>query len=124
ASMETRDVAVGEASSSTLTSRRESIAPLTEPDFWKPLADRLAVDIQPFSHGDAASNTNLHDPLAQSPQRFKNLRGVVLASDGDWNEGQAPVHAASALRLKGIPVFVVPVGSLARLRDVELLSLD
>ena len=48
----------------------------------------------------------------------------MLASDGDWNEGQPPVQAAARLRMKGIPVFAVPVGSRTRLPDVELLSLD
>src|SRR6185312_16041475 len=42
----------------------------------------------------------------------------------DWNEGQPPVQAAARLRLKGVPVFSVPVGSPTRLPDVELLSLD
>ena len=50
--------------------------------------------------------------------------GVVLASDGDWNEGQPPVLAAAALRMRGVPIFAVPVGSRTRLPDVELLSLD
>ena len=67
--------------------------------------------------------TDLNDPLAR-PQRIQNLRGVVLASDGDWNEGQPPVLAAAALRMRGVPVFAVPVGSRSRLPDVELLSLD
>ncbi|MBI2823783.1 MAG: hypothetical protein HYX69_03715 [Planctomycetia bacterium] len=124
-SMDTRDVAAGEASSAAaLASRREAIAPLTESTFWRSLDERLAVQIQPFSPAEAGHGTNLHQPLAEAPQRFKNLRGIVLASDGDWNEGDPPVQAASALRLKEIPVFVVPAGSSSRLPDVELLSLD
>src|SRR5262249_1263952 len=64
----------------------------------------------------------LHEPLAQVPEKIKTLIGVVLISDGDWNEGPPPVQAATRLRLKGIPVFSVPVGSTTRLPDVELLS--
>ena len=152
ASMETRDVSSSEAASATLTTRRESIAKLTNSDFWASLNEKLTVVIQPFSSVGlkqdeekneeknpsppaplparpgqgkvAARGSNLHEPLATAPQRFKNLRAVVLASDGDWNEGAAPVLAASALRLKDIPVFTVPVGSSSRLPDVELLSLD
>ncbi len=145
ASMETRDVSSSEAASATLTTRRESIAKLTNSEFWQSLQEKLTVVIQPFSSADAGAapgggtapdkpdsaapakavrGSNLHEPLATAPQRFKNLRAVVLASDGDWNEGAAPVHAASALRLKDIPVFTVPVGSSSRLPDVELLSLD
>jgi len=123
-SMDTRDVSGAEAAPSTLISRREAISPLVENTFWGSLAERLAVEIQPFSSAEAGEGTNLYKPLAESPQRYRNLRGVVLASDGDWNEGDPPVQAASALRLKGIPVFVVPVGSSSRLPDVELLSLD
>ena len=48
----------------------------------------------------------------------------MLASDGDWNEGEPPVEAAVRLRLANVPVFAVPVGSPQRLPDVELLSLD
>ena len=47
-----------------------------------------------------------------------------MASDGDWNEGAPPVQAAALLRIRGVPVFAVPVGSPTRLPDVELLSFD
>jgi hypothetical protein len=134
ASMETRDVAGGGSATTTVSTRRESIAPLLDSAFWKSLQERMSIVIQPFSsletaaEGDKdltkAQGSNLYEPLATAPQRFKNLRAVVLASDGDWNEGGAPVVAASALRLKDIPVFTVPVGSSSRLPDVELLSLD
>jgi len=123
-SMETRDVESTQSATPTRVTRKESIAPLTDQAFWKSLEAGHEVAIQPFAQGDADQGSNLHDPLAQAPQKFKNLRGIVLASDGDWNEGQPPVEAASALRLKDIPVFVVPAGSPSRLPDLELLSLD
>ena len=130
ASMETRDVTNSESASTTVMTRREAIRRLTDNDFWKSLQEKQTVVIQEFGVPDATSTsaagrgTNLHEPLSQAPQRFKNLRAIVLASDGDWNEGEPPVQAASALRLKGVPVYVVPVGSSSRLPDVELLSLD
>jgi hypothetical protein len=123
-SMDTRDVAGAQAAPTSLATRREAIAPLVDNTFWKSLGERLAVEIEPFSTVEAGQGTNLYEPLATAPQRFKNLRGIVLASDGDWNEGEPPVQAAAALRLKDVPVFVVPVGSPSRLPDVELLSLD
>src|SRR5205085_5316297 len=52
-----------------------------------------------------------------------NLSGIVLISDGDWNDCPPPVQAATKLRLKGVPVFAVPVGSTTRLPDVELVRL-
>jgi hypothetical protein len=137
-SMETRDVtSSGTASKAadphpnplpggegTVFSRRESIASLIEPEFWKSLNERFEVVIQPLAADEEQKATNIYEPLVQAPQKFKNLRAVVLASDGDWNDGKAPVDAASALRLKDVPVFTVPVGSPSRLPDLELLSLD
>jgi hypothetical protein len=128
-SMETRDVpGDGEEESdgefTPLVTRRESLAPLIDSGFWKSLEARHDVVIQPFATSEAEKGSNLYDPLAQAPEKFKNLRAIVLASDGDWNDGKPPVEAASALRLKDIPVFVVPVGSSSRLPDLELLSLD
>ena len=83
----------------------------------------MNVVIQPFSAPKAgARHATCTTRSPQAPETVQNLRGVVLASDGDWNEGQPPVEAAARLRLKGIPVFAVPVGSPTRLPDVELLE--
>ena len=122
-SMDTEDVA-GADGTATPSSRREAISRLTKGNFWKSLEERHSVVIQPFSSAKSAPGSNLYDPLARSPSRFNNLRAVVLASDGDWNEGPPPVQAASALRLKDVRVFAIPVGSRSRLPDVEVLSLD
>src|SRR5438128_2125816 len=83
----------------------------------------MGVIVQPFASPQSGHGTDLHEPLTQAPEKVKNLIGVVLISDGDWNEGLPPVQAATKLRLQGVPVFSVPVGSTARLPDVELLSL-
>jgi len=123
ASMDTRDVPQTAASGSALISRREATVKLTDESAWASLKQRMDVIVQPFAGKDTGHQTDLYEPLAQSPEKFKNLIGVVLISDGDWNEGPPPVQAAMKLRLKGVPVFSVPVGSPARLPDIELLSL-
>jgi hypothetical protein len=124
ASMDTRDALPASEPSATPLSRREAIAPLIDSAAWNPLKQRMNVVIQPFSPPQAGRGTDLYDPLASAPDKVANLRGIVLVSDGDWNEGQPPVQAAARLRMKGVPVFAVPVGSRNRLPDVELLSLD
>ena len=121
-SMDTKDVA--ENGSNERVTRRKAIEPLTERKFWSQLEAKHNVVIQTFSQGDDAKGSDLHTPLSQAPQQLKNLRAIVLASDGDWNEGKAPVEAAASLRLKGLPVFAVPTGSSVRLPDLELLSFD
>ena len=122
-SMATRDV-VSASTPSAPETRRDAIDPLTQSTTWNKLRQRMRVDIQPFSPAKAGRGTDLNEPLAHAFEKFPNLRGIVLISDGDWNEGPPPVQAASSLRMKGVPVFAVPVGSPTRLPDVELLSLD
>ncbi|MCC9656952.1 hypothetical protein LOC70_14155 [Rhodopirellula sp. JC737] len=144
-SMATRDVMQTE-----LQSRKESIESLTRTEAWQSLADRADVIIEPFAETKVATpdptkispisnpggkdvasaevtadkGTDLSGPLLDVVQKHPNLLGVVMASDGDWNQGGAPVRAAGRLRSMGVPVFTVPVGSEERLPDVELLSFD
>ena len=123
-SMETRDVTrAGEAASLAKT-RRESVARLALPESWKGLRDRMNVVIEPFSGSKAGRGTDIQAALARAAESTPNLRGVVLASDGDWTEGKPPVEAAAKLRGRGVPVVAVAVGSPSRLPDVELISLD
>ncbi len=143
ASMDTRDVVRTDQPTTSATTRREAAAPLADPSAWDKLRGRMNIVIQSFSSpvvgsgpdaptanttenaGSAtARGTDLYEPLSRTTERVPNLRGIVLASDGDWNEGQPPVQAAARLRMKGVPILAVPLGSRTRLPDVDLLSLD
>ncbi|HEV3122550.1 MAG TPA: hypothetical protein VGY53_11635, partial [Isosphaeraceae bacterium] len=123
-SMDTRDVIQADNPAATPVTRREATLPLAAASSWANLRARMNVLIQPISPAQPGHGTDLFDPLARAPEKSQNLRAVVLISDGDWNEGPAPVQAAARLRLKGVPVFAVPVGSATRLPDLELISLD
>ena len=115
-------------------SRKQSVAALSDAAFWKPLEERFAIRIEPFSttrEGAASEDTSppavgtdLFGPLDTAARRNPNLRAIVLASDGDWNEGRPPVQAATSLRLAGIPVLAVPTGSPTPLPDLTIASLD
>jgi hypothetical protein len=124
-SMDTQDVvATAGGPAATARTRREAIAPLRESDFWRALEDRYEIRIESFSEAPLATGTDLFAPLATLLERHAGLRGVVLVSDGDWNEGSPPLEAAQRLRLAQVPVFAVPVGSQTKLPDIELVSLD
>ena len=130
-SMETVDVRSsggGAGGDDAARSRRDAVAALSETGFWKPLAERFEIRIEPFSatREDATriAGTNLFDPLESAVRRHPNLRAVVLATDGDWNEGKPPVQATTGLRLAGVPVFAVPTGSVTPLPDVAVTGLD
>ena len=116
--MDTRDVVGTPSESATLSTCREAISKLTESEFWQSLNERMNVVIQSFSASDPADKTNathgtnLNQPLADAPRQFKNLRAVVLASDGDWNEGDPPVQAATE-----VADHALQIGKAAQHRD-------
>ena len=124
ASMTTRDVIAANSPTASPVTRREAIDALTKDDTWQSLRERFTVAVQPFSQPQAGSGTDINTPLSATAEKLQSLAGVVLISDGDWNQGDPPVEAAVRLRLANVPVFTVPVGSPQRLPDVELLSVD
>lgn len=127
-SMDTRDIV--NSASKEAQSRKAVIEAFIKNPKWEELKKKLDVIVQPLSETattdaeGAKGGTNLHDPLANLAKNSSNLRGIVLASDGDWNEGKPPVLAASNLRLKSVPIYSIPVGNTSRLPDLELLALD
>ncbi len=56
------------------------------------------------------------DRLLEDP----SLRVVLLASDGDWTEGESPFEAAVRYRLADVPIFTSTVGSQDQQPDVAL----
>ena len=123
-SMQTRDVVDPTHPTAAATTRASAVAALADPAAWAMLKERWDVVIQPFSPAQGGHGSDLYAPLAAAAEKVPNLRGVVIASDGDWNEGPPPVQAAARLRTRGVPVYALPVGSRTRLPDVEILSLD
>jgi uncharacterized membrane protein len=123
-SMATRDVVNPDSPTAPPVKREEAVAPLKDDETWKALSEKFEIVMQPIASSDKGQGTDLAAPLAAVSEQVAALRGVVLASDGDWNEGPPPVEAAIGLRMAGVPVFAVPIGSSERLPDVELTSLD
>jgi hypothetical protein len=126
-SMLTRDALVDPGSKAPPVTRADSIAALTRSEAWAKLDERLNVIVQPIGNPESeteSAGTDLNTPLLDISARVNRLLGVVLISDGDWNAGDAPVEAASRLRMRDVPIFTVATGSASRLPDVELTSVD
>ncbi|MCP5524860.1 MAG: hypothetical protein H7A46_25320 [Verrucomicrobiales bacterium] len=125
-SMKTRDVVDGTGGGTEARSRAETLEPLLSPDLWKPANARLNVVFEPFSSElePPEEGTDLNAGLTQVLANHRNLRGVVVLSDGDWNVGRPPVEAATRFRMRQVPVFAVGVGSRSPLPDLELASMD
>ncbi len=108
----------------TPATREDLIKPLLDAETWKSLNEKFDVVVRPFADEDPNGTSDLASPIEATMQDHANLRAIVLASDGDWNSGGSPVNPATRLRVKGIPIIGVPVGSPTRLPDIELLSFD
>jgi hypothetical protein len=97
-------------------------------DLWRPLEADGANEVEalPFATPDAdkpaLSGSDLETPLSGLLEKQNNLLAVVLFSDGDYNLGQPPVVAAQKMRVRGVPLFAIPVGSQTRLPDLDLLT--
>lgn len=123
-SMETADVPDPE--DGTLQPRSEAAAPLLEEETWAELGDRFDIVLQPFSSDEEPPEeaTDYHSALVNASEQHDGLAAVVLAGDGDWNIGSAPAQAATRLRLRGVPVVAVPIGSTDPLPDVAIQSFE
>ncbi|HQX50402.1 MAG TPA: VWA domain-containing protein [Planctomycetaceae bacterium] len=125
-SMKTQDVINPKTPAEKPVTREAAVAPVIEPELWTALTGRMNVVFEPFSSQPPTGEkgTDLNSALQSVGDKHANLRGVVLLSDGDWNIGQAPGTASSALRVKNVPVYAVGVGSEERLPDMELAASD
>ncbi len=117
-------------------SRADWVKKALASELWKPLEANGANEIITTafatnpdsppstlnSQPSTTSGTDLEQPLADLLDKQTNLRAVVMLSDGDYNLGQPPVAAAQKLRLRGVPLFPIPIGSKVRLPDLDLLS--
>lgn len=118
-SMETEDVLSEEK-----TVSRSSIAQsLTSKEAWASLEQGADVTIQSFDGGQSRG-TDLSSALNSVAEAEAALRGIVLISDGDWNTGEPPSRAATRLRMQGVSVFTVPIGSENRLPDLAVTAFD
>ena len=128
-SMQTKDVAAGEAGDKLVT-RAEGAKSFIEDSDWTAVADRHTVSVQSFPSAKdqegapEVRGTNLSQPLDQLIEDEKNLRAVVIVSDGDWNQGSSPLIAAARLRAKNVQIHTAAVGAETALPDIELKSFD
>jgi uncharacterized membrane protein len=128
-SMLTRDVVL----SNEVVSRADWLLKQRDAEFWKPLEDKAKVVVQDFaapiqpsgaSPAPGVEGTDLNRALESVLGRERNLKAVLLLSDGDWNLGKSPVGAATRFREQNVPIFSVAVGRETPLPDLVLESVS
>lgn len=111
-------------------SREEWVKRALASSLWEPLSAGGGNELQkrsfatPDEDDPALSGTDLEAPISDLLETPSNLRAVVMLSDGDSNLGEPPVVAAQKLRIRGVPLFTIPVGSAVRLPDLDLRSVS
>ncbi len=125
-SMETRDVVLDDA---RVSSREDWWQSANDTNLWRPLQAHGRVVFENFAAaGPATTNspaesddgTDIGQALENVLQRPRNLKAILLLSDGDWNAGGSPLSAAIQARSRKVPVYTVGVGSETRLPDLVL----
>ncbi len=125
-SMTTQDVIDLDDTASPPIGRDEWITNKLQTIDWSPLEETVDVVSESFAGGADSSqpSTDINAALTRVLKQHRNLRAVVLSSDGDWNEGESPASAATLCRINNIPVYTVAVGSEAPLPDIEVAALE
>ncbi len=102
-SMTTQDVTDDGATDAK--TRSEWVQPILDDEMWAPFKEKIEVVVVPFSSDlrNQSKGTDLNSALASVNKKHKNLRGVVMLTDGDWNIGDSPTVAATQLRLREVP---------------------
>lgn len=128
-SMKTRDVIL----SNSVISRAEWLDKQRSAQFWKPLEKTAKVIVENFAAPSTATNTpaakadegtDLNRALETVLQRQRNLKALLLLTDGDWNLGKSPVGTATRFREQNIPIFAVALGREAPVPDLALESVS
>ncbi|PAW71573.1 MAG: hypothetical protein B9S30_00445 [Verrucomicrobiia bacterium Tous-C5FEB] len=127
-SMETIDASIPATpgSEAKVISRAELSSTTLASDLWNPLAANGKNEVlrNPFAKAapDTVAGTDINAALGDTLKNHDNLRAVIMLSDGDHNLGQPPVAAAQKLRVRGIPLFAMPIGSTQRMPDIDILT--
>lgn len=125
-SMDTADVVNEKSPSAPLRKRSELAKEIIELENWAGLNEKVDLVFEGFSSrlDPPEDGSNISQALDDISEQHPNLRGIVLASDGDWNDGEPPARAASRLRMRNTPVFALPLGSDTRLPDIAVSGFD
>ncbi|MFK7850424.1 MAG: hypothetical protein AB8D78_05540 [Akkermansiaceae bacterium] len=119
-------VLVDEGETGGVVGRDEWVKQALDSDLWEPLrsngSNELTTQAFASPSEEGLSGSDLNTPLVDLLEKENNLRAVVMLSDGDFNIGAPPVGASQRYRLRGVPIFTIPVGSDTRLPDLDLLT--
>lgn len=92
-------------------------------EYWKfdfriaPIQQNPTIDSLSFD----GEQTDIAGALTSITPRIeqKNIRAIVLVSDGNSNSGANPLYSAEQL---GLPIYAIPIGDTAHPKDIQVRS--
>lgn len=128
-SMLTKDIVLSNA----VISRADWLERANVSNRWTPLEQGAKLSIEVFAAPPSNTNataaipeegTDLNGALEFVLQRQRNLKAVLVLSDGDWNMGKSPIGTATRFRSDNIPIFTIAVGRESPAPDLALESVS
>ncbi len=131
-------VAVDQSASMTLEDlageRSKQLRTILASDTFRNLEDTFELVFYPFANtpgkkplpdsltfpGDQTDITTALEQI-QNDHLSENLNGILLMSDGNYNEGGNPVRAAEKSRA---PIYTVPIGSPEPIPDIAIADIQ
>lgn len=119
-SMDTRDLWIG----TNVATRADWVTDHRATNHWQKIETVGRVQFDEFSPAPTNSapdaGTDIATALENAVRRYRQLRAVVLITDGDWNLGGSPMAIATRFREQDIPIFGICIGAEQALPDLAL----
>jgi hypothetical protein len=116
-SMDTLDV---NDTASVVKSRKQWVESIIQSSVLKGLEENTTILIEPFSSKYGETRTDIQSAISSTTEKFEDLYGILVLTDGDSNLGSPPIQIAPKLRNQNISLFSIFTGSDRILPDLDI----
>ena len=116
-SMDTVDMHLNQ---STIKARKEWAEAMIQSPYFKELEKNASIYIELFSSHYGDTRTDIYDCITSTVDKFHDLKGVLLLTDGDSNLGPPVTQSAPKMSDQNISIFSIFTGSHKTLPDLDL----
>jgi hypothetical protein len=116
-SMDTLDV---NDTASVVKSRKQWVDSIIQSSVLKGLEENTTILIEPFSSKYGETRTDIQSAISSTTEKFEDLHGILVLTDGDSNLGSPLIQIAPKLRNQNISLFSIFTGSDRILPDLDI----
>ena len=116
-SMDTLDV---NDTASVVKSRKQWVDSIIQSSVLKGLEENTTILIEPFSSKYGETRTDIQSAISSTTEKFEDLHGILVLTDGESNLGSPLIQIAPKLRNQNISLFSIFTGSDRILPDLDI----